>query len=132
MGWLKNLLGSGIKETADAAGGLATDIRNAITGEENQLKAAELEAKLAELQTKINEAEAKSSNFFVAGWRPAVGWCITLIMFNNFIVAPFVSHFTKITFPVLNFAEVSPILVGMLGLVGVRTWEKIKGVQDKH
>lgn len=132
MGWLKNLLGSGIKETADAAGGLASDLRNAITGEANELKAAELEAKLRELQTKINEAEAKSSNVFIAGWRPAVGWACVLVILNNYIVAPYVNTFSQTQLPVLDFSFLSTVLLGMLGLVASRTYEKIKGVNDKH
>jgi len=132
MGFLKNLLSSGIKETADAAGGLATDIRNAVTGEATELKAMELEMKLRELQTKINEEEAKSGRFFVAGWRPAVGWACVLVILNNFIVAPYVNTFTQTQLPVLDFSFLSTVLLGMLGLVGSRTYEKIKGVQDKH
>lgn len=132
MGFFKNLLGSGIKETADTARGLATDLRNAITGEENQLKALELETKLRELQTKINEEEAKSGKWFVAAWRPAVGWACVLVILNNYIVAPYVNTFTQTQLPVLDFSFLSTVLLGMLGLTVARTYEKIKGVQDKH
>jgi len=132
MGFLKNLLGSGIKETADAAGGLATDIRNAVTGEATELKAIELEAKLRELQTKINEAEAQSGRFFVAGARPFILWVCGVALAYQFLIAPILAQLAKLPMPELDMGPLMTLLFGMLGLSSLRTYEKFKGVQDKH
>ena len=142
MGWFGNLF----KPKTDTIKGLVEAVPSAIRNIRNtfskslppdeaaafEIKMTEIENKMLEGQAEINKIEAGSSRLFVAGWRPFIGWILGVVILNNFVVGPFVSHFTKITFPVLSFAELSPILVGMLGIVGVRTWEKIKGVQDKH
>ena len=72
-----------INISLDSIGNLIKDIREAITGKgiEDPNKKAELEYKLAQLefalkqgQLEINKAEAQNPNWFVAGWRPAIGW----------------------------------------------------------
>ena len=89
-------------------------------------------------QADINIEEAKSSNFFVAGWRPWIGWTCGLAFTWAFVLQPFVV-FTLAVFghpvdnlPKLNLTEMMPVLLGMLGLAGMRSWEKNQEVQDKH
>lgn len=96
---------------------------------------AQLDAdlKLATGQLDVNKAEAASSSLFVSGWRPFIGWICGGAFAFKFIVAPLLA-FTMtalghpITLPVLDFTEMSTILLGMLGLGGLRTVEKVKGV----
>lgn len=96
---------------------------------------AQLDAdlKLATGQLEVNKAEAASGSLFVGGWRPFVGWVCGFAFAFKFILAPLMA-FTMaalghpITLPVLDFTEMSTILLGMLGLGGLRTVEKVKGV----
>lgn len=105
-------------------------MRLAQTGELAQLNA---DLQLATGQMKVNEVEAASQSIFVAGWRPAVGWCCCLALAFKFILGPsavvlmaMLGH--PITLPEFDFTEMSTILLGMLGLSGMRTLERIKGV----
>lgn len=88
---------------------------------------------LAKGQITVNQVEAASTSLFVSGWRPFVGWTCGAAFAYKFVLAPFaVLALTAtghaITLPVLDFTEMSTILLGMLGLGSMRTVEKIKGV----
>ena len=70
---------------------------------------------------------------FVSGWRPAVGWVCCLGLGCNFLFVPvanFILTITEspITVPALDLSEMMPVLLGMLGLGGLRTYEKTKDV----
>lgn len=85
-------------------------------------------------QLNINLEEAKSGNLFVSGWRPFVGWICGSALAYNFVLQPFLAFAigafqAKLPpLPVLDFGSLSAVLLGMLGLGGMRTFEKIKGV----
>ena len=127
MSWLSKLLGTGTK----GIGGLAKDIREAIKGKEldpnKQLETAE---RLVELQARINETEAGHRTIFVAGWRPFIGWVIGVALLYNFILRDLIifAHPEWSDLPALQMDELFTILFGMLGLGGMRTWEKKQGV----
>lgn len=91
----------------------------------------ELDAKLEVIrtQTDINKVEAGSSNFFVAGWRPAVGWVCVLGLFSEYLVRPYAASF-GVVIPSIQDV-LTELLFGLLGLGGMRTIEKIKGVATK-
>ena len=85
-------------------------------------------------QLEVNKAEAASQSLFVAGWRPAVGWICALGMFSNFLLFPLVNFLSNISghdvvIPLIDLTTMMPVLLGMLGLGGLRTVEKIQGVQ---
>ena len=87
-------------------------------------------------QMEVNKAEASSSSMFVSGWRPAVGWCCVFAMAGNFIVTPFANFALglagmSITIPLVQLDTMMPVLLGMLGLGGLRTYEKSIGVHRK-
>ena len=92
----------------------------------------ELDPMLAQL--KVNEEEAKSDKLFVAGWRPAIGWICGAALGWTFVVAPFTVFWLGVLkvqtppLPVLDYTALMPILLGMLGLGGMRTYEKVRGV----
>lgn len=102
-----------------------------MNGELQQL-AADLE--LAKGQLAVNAVEAQSSSVFVAGWRPAVGWCCVLGLFYTFLLRPILVWASGFAVdpiappPPLDMADLLTLLLGMLGLGGLRTAEKIKGV----
>ncbi|MBC3906198.1 holin family protein [Undibacterium umbellatum] len=88
-------------------------------------------------QMEINKVEAASSSTFVAGWRPFIGWVCGAAFAYKFVLAPIgafvlaaVGH--PIVMPVLDFTEMSSVLLGMLGLGGMRTLEKIKGAESNR
>jgi hypothetical protein len=84
-------------------------------------------------QMEINKIEA-SGNFFVAGWRPFVGWVCGGAMAYSFILQPFMAFAIGVfawklpPLPTLDSGSLMTVLLGMLGLAGARTFEKIKGV----
>ena len=87
-------------------------------------------------QIEVNKAEAAHHSLFVSGWRPAVGWCCVFAMAGNFMVIP-CSNFIlalldqNVIIPLVPLETMMPVLMGMLGLGGLRTWEKTKDVHRK-
>ena len=121
---LKILLGllKGGNGNKSAAGNLAWEIREAIKGKE--LDPNELIA----LQTKINESEAKHKSAYVAGWRPTVGYVCAIALAYNFVIRDLFiwAMQPEEVPPALHLDHLMTILMGMLGLGGLRTYEKIK------
>lgn len=151
MGWLSNLIGGAgaagagqvVKDAGEAVGGLAKDIRTAITGIDPD-KAAEIEKLTLEMekavvlaQSSINEKEAQSARFFVAGWRPFIGWLCGSILALHYMVRPIGQWVisaagSALVLPAFDLSEIWPVLIAMLGLGGMRSFEKAKGVQATH
>jgi len=91
---------------------------------------------IAKAQIEVNKAEASNHSMFVSGWRPAVGWVCCAGLATNYLLVPvcnFVLTLTEspITVPPLDLSEMMPVLLGMLGLGGLRTYEKTKDVARK-
>ena len=92
-------------------------------------QSGELAAMLA--QTDVNKVEAASGSVFVAGWRPAIGWVCALAMGYQYLLRPFLVAFNPVlAFPGLD-DNLWQLLAGMLGLGGLRTFEKVNGVASK-
>jgi hypothetical protein len=93
---------------------------------------------LAKLQIQTNIEEAKSTNWFVAGWRPAIGWVCGAGLAYAALVEPFARFAAKVwfgytgEFPVINSDLTMQILMGMLGLGAMRSVEKVKGAEGKR
>ena len=121
---LKVLLGllKGGDGRKSAAGNLAWEIREAIKGKELDPN------ELISIQTKINEIEAQHRTVFVAGWRPFVGWVCGVALAYNFVVRDlFISALQPESVPpALQMEHLMTVLMGMLGLGGLRTYEKLK------
>ena len=82
-------------------------------------------------QTEINKAEASNPSVFVSGWRPAIGWVCALAMGYQYLARPFMTAFyPALTFPGLD-DNLWQLMMGMLGLGGLRTFEKTQGVASK-
>jgi CheY-like chemotaxis protein len=84
-------------------------------------------------QIKTNQIEAAHQSMFVAGWRPAVGWVCALAMLLNFILIPFINlgmEFAgqEIRLDLIEMDTMMPVLLGMLGLGGMRSYEKARNV----
>lgn len=104
-----------------------------------QLELAKLQQSgaLAEMvaQTDINKVEAANPSVFVSGWRPAVGWVCVGGLAYTFLGWPLLTWGSSIWhFPVppqLDTGTLITLLGGMLGLGGLRTYEKINNVAAK-
>ena len=82
---------------------------------------------LAQGQLEVNKVEAAHKSLFVAGWRPAIGWICGLSLMYSTILAPVLGIW--FTVPPVDSSLLTTVLMGMLGLGGLRTIEKAKGVQ---
>lgn len=89
---------------------------------------------LAKGQLEINAAEAKHRSIFVAGWRPFIGWTCGVALAYHFVAHPFILFAVAaagVTIPELPKFEMDSlmtVLLGMLGLGGMRSFEKAKGL----
>jgi len=117
LGFLKG--GDGRKSVA---GNLAWEIREAIKGKELDPN------ELISIQTKINEIEAGHRTVFVAGWRPFIGWVCGVALAYNFVIRDLFiwALDPQEVPPALQMEHLMTVLLGMLGLGGLRTYEKIK------
>ena len=80
-------------------------------------------------QIEVNKVEAKG-NWFQSSWRPATAWVCVLGFLVNFLVSPLCAGF-GIDIPQADTATMLPVLMGMLGLGGMRTLERLKGKDRK-
>ena len=84
---------------------------------------------LALAQIKVNQEEAKG-NWFQSSWRPLIGWICAISLGINFMIVPICAGF-GITIPQADMSIMMPLLLGMLGIGGLRTFEKYKKVDTK-
>tara|TARA_R110000851_G_scaffold40320_2_gene101737 strand:- start:2038 stop:2433 length:396 start_codon:yes stop_codon:yes gene_type:complete len=82
---------------------------------------------IALAQIGVNKAEAESGSVFKGGWRPAAGWTCVGALANNYIIVPYAVSF-GLEVPVLDLGQLTPILLGMLGLSYNRSQDKKAGV----
>ena len=92
-----------------------------------------LQQKLAEKQLDVNAKEASHRSVFVAGWRPAIGWCGALALFFAFILSPCIEWYAKfsgmdIVPPAIETGPLLAIVTSMLGVAGMRSFEKAIGI----
>lgn len=100
--------------------------------QQGELAQINADVTIATAQADINKVEAGSTRLFVSGWRPAVGWICALAVGFKFIGGPALFMVAQalghpVDLPVIETSELWPLLLGMLGLGGLRTVEKVKG-----
>ena len=120
-----------------------TDVIGRFLPEDKEAKAKaerEIEAKLTThlakidlAQLDINKTEAAHRRVFVSGWRPFIGWSCGVALAWSYVVTPILTFVLAQTgylveLPSMNLGEMMPVLMGMLGLGGLRTFEKFKKV----
>jgi len=81
-------------------------------------------------QARINEIEAQSDSLFVSGWRPFIGWVCGVAFCYHFVLQPLLAFLIansgrEVQLPTFAMDELSTVLMGLLGLGGLRTLEKI-------
>jgi len=102
---------------------------------EREIK-AQLTTHLAQIdlaQLGINKIEAGHRSIFVAGWRPFIGWTCGVALCYTYVLQPIIIFVMTQTgqvvpLPEMDLSAMMPVLMGMLGLGGLRTFEKFKGV----
>ena len=106
----------------DNVSGLGLEIRELLKGKEIDPQ------RLIELQAEINKIEAQHRTIFVAGWRPFIGWVCGVALAYNFILRDLLVWFIgpEQVPPALQMEHLMTVLIGMLGLGGMRTFEKFK------
>jgi hypothetical protein len=91
-------------------------------------------------QIATDAAEAGSKSVFVAGWRPFIGWVCGVVLAYTYVLQPFLqfamvslhTHPDIAALPKLNVADMMPILLGLLGLGAMRSYDKQNGQTGVH
>ena len=109
------------------------DAKNAMAHEiATMAERAAHEAAMA--QVEVNKAEAQHRSIFVAGWRPFIGWTSGIALAYHFVLAPLIvfgvawSGAEIPELPAFDMDSLMTVLLGMLGLGGMRSFEKAKGL----
>ena len=84
---------------------------------------------LAKGQLEVNKAEAQTGSLFIGGWRPFVGWICGLGLLYNVIIAQILNIWFEV--PEVDASLLTPVLMGMLGMGAMRSYEKKSGVAKK-
>lgn len=85
-------------------------------------------------QLEVNKAEAQHRSIFVAGWRPFIGWTCGIALMAHFVLFPATDFIVAYLgydvppMPAFDMESLMTVLLGMLGLGGMRSFEKLKGV----
>lgn len=100
---------------------------------EYELRAIEAALRADESQAAVNQSEASHVSLFVAGWRPFIGWVCGIAFAYHFILQPFLVflytlHGKTFAMPYFEMDALFTVLIGMLGLGSMRTFEKIKKI----
>lgn len=122
---------TGIGEVAEAAASIVKQFFPDKSEQERQQFAMALTVMQGQMAT--NTAEAANPSTFVSGWRPFVGWVCGAGFAMQFVVGPLLTwgstlYGKPITLPPLDIETLLTLLAGMLGLGGLRTFEKVKTV----
>lgn len=125
---------TGVGAVAD----LASTVINKIWPDKSEQEKQQIAAAVMVIQGQldINKAEAANPSMFVSGWRPGIGWVCSAACAWNWIGLPMAKAGLALggialTLSPADLTEMMPILLGMLGLGGLRTVEKINGVASK-
>ena len=127
-------------DTVKAVGNVIDDMQ--FSGEEKEklkLQFAEVEAKLKEKQMAINLADSQStaggiSGFLQRSWRPLIGFSCALAIFWEFVLSKFILficglfQYEVLNIPELDMGTLMPLVMSLLGMGALRTFEKTKGV----
>jgi hypothetical protein len=125
-----NLLDKIFPNAKDAAEAKLKVMEMAQSGE---LAALDADLKMAQGQMEINKAEAASGNLYASSWRPTIGYICAIGLFYNFLGYPLLTWIAAVwspamTVPPLLDNNLFELVLGMLGLAGFRTYEKVKGI----
>lgn len=127
---IEKVLGAVIPDPKAAA---EANLRVLELAQKGELAWLDADVKLAVGQMAINQEEAKDPSLFKSGWRPAVGWLCVAGFAYMAVIRPIVPWLVQVVgiqvppMPPVDTSEIMAILMGMLGLGGMRTAERLKG-----
>lgn len=128
MGWLGKLIGGSVTETAK---GVAEVVDKFIETPDEKAAFKTVMARMAQepglAQVELNKIGAAHRSIFVAGWRPAVGWVCAIGLAFAFLINPVLQWAVDKPGPELPLDIMMELVIGMLGLAGLRTAEKLSG-----
>jgi len=123
----------------DGIASLASNVLDRFFPNKSEQEKQEITMAMMVIQGQIdtNKVEAANPNMFVAGWRPYIGWVCGTGFAIQFVVAPIAEWGAALAghpvkFPELDMGTLLTLLGGMLGIGGLRTYEKTKGVNRRH
>ena len=92
---------------------------------------AQLIQEINKAQIEVNKIEAGSTSFFKSGWRPFVGWTCGVALCYHFVLQPMLAFLLSasgydVVLPQFDMSTLTTVLMGMLGLGGMRSFEKVK------
>jgi len=98
---------------------------------EHEIKTEIQRANLAQIE--VNKVEAQHRSVFVAGWRPFIGWTCAVAMAYHFVMQPIIifalsANGIAYDLPEFDMASLMTVVLGILGLGGMRSFEKYKGI----
>lgn len=122
------IVGEGAAKPIEAIGAALDGL---FTSKEEKLNHEQAMARLAQeparMQVAINMIEAKHRTVFVAGWRPFIGWICGAALGMEFVINPCIEWAVQRPGPDMDTALLLQLVLAMLGLAGMRSWEKSKG-----
>lgn len=128
MSFLDKIVGSGVAQPIEAVGSVLDSL---FTSEEEKLDKKEAMARLLQrpqlAQVELNKLEAGHRTIFVAGWRPFIGWICGLGLANTFLLNPWIQWLTEKDGPTLPQDIMLELVLALLGLGALRTFEKARG-----
>ena len=129
-GFIGKMIGSGVIE---GAVGVANIVDKFMETPDEKRAADIVNRKLQqrpdELQVEINKIEAGHRSMFVAGWRPAVGWICVFALAWGWLIAPLLQFFyPNHAMPAIEIGEAISLIMAMLGMGALRTYEKRNGL----
>jgi len=128
MRFLANLIGGNAAQPIEALGNVVDKV---FTSDDERLQAQAVMQKIAMqpqiLQAEINKLEASHRSLFVAGWRPFLGWVCGVGLLFPFVINPVFQWHTGQLGPELPMDYIMELVVALLGLGTLRTFEKVKG-----
>ncbi len=138
MSFLDKIFGKGGKLVATPISAVGGILDKLFTSKDEKLTHEEVRMRLMMkpdiAQVELNKIEAQHRKIFVAGWRPFIGWVCGVALLYNFILRDLIAWLMIINGavseppPELAMTHLMTVLLGMLGLGGMRTYEKLKGV----
>ena len=118
-----------------AVSDLISTVVNKIWPDKSEQERAQIAAavQIVQGQLDINKTEAASSSVFVAGWRPSIGWVCSIALFYQYVLRPIVQFIAVVSgHPLPPMPGIDDnlweLMLGMLGLGGLRSFEKVKKV----
>ena len=139
MSIIGKIFGMGGEAAAKPIEAIGTILDNIFTSKDEKLTHKEVRMRIAQaptmVQNEINKIEAQHRKVFVSGWRPFIGWVCGFALFYNYIVKDIANYIIVLwgpekieLLPSLQMEHLMTVLMGMLGLATLRTYEKKQGL----